>query len=162
MVADVVQQQRSGLDQGVTVFEDGFELGDERVLDLQGLHRPQCRFGQQRSGGRDRVDGVGLGQPAGPPLGGGALGGDFSGVEPGGDQGDRDVRAPGREVFNADLDDTVRGQQVDRVDEAVGGVREGGVGEFDAVVSTILMVNWAWCGSMPATGAVMLWSPAGS
>jgi hypothetical protein len=42
----------------------------------------------------DHPDGVGLGQPAGPPLRGRSLRRNLTGVEAGGDQGDRDVRRP--------------------------------------------------------------------
>jgi hypothetical protein len=70
-----VQHQGAGLDQAAAVLEHGFDLGDEGVIDLQGLGGPEGGLGQQRPGHGDRVDGIGLGQAAGAPLLGGALAG---------------------------------------------------------------------------------------
>jgi len=115
------------------VLQHGFELGHQRVVDLQRLHRPQRGFGQQRACCGDRVNGVGLGQPPGPPLRRRPLCGHLAGVESRGDHGDRDMRAPARGPFDPDPGDTVGDQQIDRGDEPAGGVTKRVVGEFDAV-----------------------------
>ena len=78
------------------MFEHGFDLGDQRVVDLQCLHRAEGRFGQQRACGSDRVDGIGLVQPACSTLRRRALRGDLTAVEPGRDERDRHVRTPPR------------------------------------------------------------------
>lgn len=93
LVPNVVQQQGPGCDQGPAVLWNSFYLGDEVVVDLEGLHRPQGRLGQQRARGRDGVVGVGLVETTGSSLGGHSLSGNLSGVEPGGCQGYRHVLA---------------------------------------------------------------------
>ena len=133
LVLGVVQHQGAGRDQGAAVLEHGFDLGDEGVVDLQGLGGPEGGFGQQRPGRGDRVDGIGLGQAAGAPLLGAALGGDLADIQPGGDQRDRDVLAPARRALDADLADTVRGEKLDRFEVAGALVGECGGGELDAV-----------------------------
>ena len=77
------------------MLQDGFDLGDKRVIHLEHLDRADGRFGEQRSSSRVRVDDVGLVQPAGPTLLRGAMRWDLVSIEPG-DERDRDMRSPAR------------------------------------------------------------------
>ena len=106
------------------MLEHGFDLGDQRVVDLQRLDRPERRLGQQRTRGGDRVNRVGLVQTTCPTLRGGALRRDLAAVEPGRHERDRGVCAPPGRALDADLTDTVRGRQFDPGEVAGGGRRE--------------------------------------
>jgi hypothetical protein len=128
-----VQHQGAGLDQAAAVLEHGFDLGEEGVVDLQGLGGPEGGLGQQRPGRGDGVDNVGLGQAAGPSLLGAALGGDLADVQPGGSERDRDVLAPARCAFDTNPVDTMRGEKLDSFEVAGAPVREGHCDELDAV-----------------------------
>jgi len=71
----------------------------------------------------------------------------------GGDERDRDVRAPTCRTLDADLDDAVVSGQLDRLDETGGAVRERGVGDLDP---TIPLANGAVA---PATPISLAASP---
>ena len=94
LVADMVQQQRAGGYQGSAVLEHCFDLGHERVVDLQRLGGSQCRFGQQCPSGGDRVDGVCLAQPTRAALSSRARRRDLAGVKARRGQRDRHMRSP--------------------------------------------------------------------
>ncbi len=113
--------------------EDRFDLGDERVVDLQRLHWTQRRFSQQRPSCGDGVDGVGLVEATSAALRGRALAGHLTSVEAGCDERDRDVSTPASRALHTDLVDTVRGQQCDRVEIAGAARREGPMRELDPV-----------------------------
>lgn len=115
------------------MLEHRFDLGDERVVDLQRLHGPERRLGQQRPGCGDRVDGVGLAQSPRAALGRGPRSRDFTGVEPGRRQGDRDVGPPLGRPLDADLFDAAGGERIDRLAVTGRGVRKGLDSYLDAV-----------------------------
>ncbi|MEZ5202852.1 MAG: hypothetical protein R2701_00235 [Acidimicrobiales bacterium] len=92
LVADLVEQERPGCDQGVSVFQDRFDLGDERVVGVEGLNRAELRFGLKRTRGRHGIDRVGLVETACPSLNRGPRRRHLAGVEAGGDERPRHVR----------------------------------------------------------------------
>ncbi len=133
LVLDVVQQQGASGDKGSAVFEDGFDLGYQRVIYLQRLHRTQRGLGQQCPRCGHRVDDIGLVQPPCPTLRCRSLSGDFAGIEPGSDDSDRDVGTPAGGSLHSNQLDTMGGQRVDGSNKPRSGVREGLMGEFDTV-----------------------------
>lgn len=81
----------------------------------------------------DGIDDVGLVQPARTTLRCRSLSGNLAGIEAGSDERDGGTRAPPGRALDADLFDTVRGQQLDRLEIADSARGERGVGEFDTV-----------------------------
>lgn len=93
-IGNVVQHQGSGCDQGPAVFEHGLDLGNQRVIHLKGLDRPEGGLGQQGAGGGNRVDDIGLVRAACPPMGRSSLSRNFAVVEPASHDCDGDMGAP--------------------------------------------------------------------
>jgi hypothetical protein len=94
---------------------------------------------------RDGVDGIGLGQAAGPALPGAAPGRDLADSRLGGNQRDGDVPTPARGGLDTDPFDTVGGEQVDRLDVATSPVGERRGGQLDSVVVSALTPDRARC-----------------
>ena len=94
LVLDVVQGQRAYRNEHPAMFKNGFDLGDEQVVYLKHLNRPEGWLGQHCSSCRDRIDPVSLISSTRSALLGGALGRHFSRVETGCDYRDRDVGTP--------------------------------------------------------------------
>lgn len=94
LVLGVVQGENAQVNQHSAVFEHRLDLGDERVVDLQGLYRAKAGFCQECAGRCNGIDDVGLVQPSRPPLGSRALRGDLPTVEPRRYQCDGGLGAP--------------------------------------------------------------------
>jgi hypothetical protein len=94
LVLDVVSGPRAYRREHPTMFKNGLDLGDEQVVYLEHLNRPESWLGQHCSRCRDRIDSVGLVSSTRSALLGGALGRHFSLVETGCNYRDRDVGTP--------------------------------------------------------------------
>jgi hypothetical protein len=106
------------------VLEDGFDLGHERVVDLERLDRAKCRLGENCTGRGDGVNLVGLVCPTSTTLSRGRRGRNLATVEAGRDERDRDVSTPAGRSFDADRLDLMGSEKVDRCGIAGSAVRE--------------------------------------
>ncbi len=89
----MVKDQRADINEHPSVLQDSFDLGDQRVIDLERLDRSKSRLSEQRPCCSDRVDSIGLLKTSTAPLRSGPL------------RGDRDEAAAGGHVAVAECDE---------------------------------------------------------
>jgi hypothetical protein len=133
LVLHVVKDQGPHRYQHATMFQDSLDLGYQRVLDLERLHRTEGRLGQQLARRGHRIERVGLICAAGPSLRRRALRRNLAAIEPGRTESDRGVSAPAGGPLNPDLSNTLRVEKLDGLEISGRGGAERVVADLDPV-----------------------------